>query len=710
MSTHKNIDKICIIITICAFLISVLFMNGKSLGMTSIVDEDAESYSGSEYFTANDLNGDWDTSDAVNITLQGDTASYDGNGVYVLDGSIYITGAEKYVLSGTLTDGGIIVDAYDSSKVYLMLAGVDISCSDDAGIRVEQADKVFLTLKDGTDNTVTSGETYSDEALDAGVNAAVFSHDDLTINGGGSLAVTAGYRHGIVSKDDLIITGGTVTVNAPVDAIRANDHLNITGADVSVTAGDDGVVINKEGGSLYMESGTLDIVSDDDGVHAAGDVTVAGGDITVSAGDDGIHSDTAFLITAGNITINDCYEGIEAITIDIDGGDITIYPTDDGLNANGGSGDMFGMGGGPGGGMGGRGMRGGSVSGDDMDMQRPDFAVSGDDMGMHMPYDQNVGFEVSGDNADMQRPDFSEVEDTTTDSASADASSDDSEDSEEDEETYVKITDGTLTIINDSGNDADGIDSNGDLIITGGTIRVSLVNNGNNSALDYGSESGGVAEISGGTVIAAGNYSMAEQFDSSSSQASILYTYSEGAEAGTTVALEDTDGNVIISYEVPQSFSSINISCPEMEVGETYLMVIGDNVEEITLDEISASYGDASSGGFGGTMNFGGMMDRGSFGGFGGGHGGRGMHGGSASSNGMDFDRPFPPACRIIVGIWPVTDQCRAEACRRVMTVCRMTIPTRRRPKQQMFLRAHTLRTLVAIPGSHWAFRLSRLL
>nr|MCR5775758.1 carbohydrate-binding domain-containing protein [Lachnospiraceae bacterium] len=205
----------------------------------------------------------------------------------------------------------------------------------------------------------------------------------------------------------------------------------------------------------------------------------------------------------------------------------------------------------------------------------------------------------------------------------------------EEEETYVHISGGNLTIINDSGRDADGIDSNGDLIISGGTIRVSLVNNGNNSALDYGSESGGVAEISGGTVVACGSYSMAEHFDSSSTQASILYTYSEGAEAGTTVELEDANGNILLSYEAPQSFSAVNLSCPELEVGGTYMVVIGDMVEEITLDEISASYGDAASSGFGGSMNFGGMQP-------GGDRGGRGMRGGSVSSNGEAFEGGMP--------------------------------------------------------------------
>ena len=117
-------------------------------------------------------------------------------------------------------------------------------------------------------------------------------------------------------------------------------------------------------------------------------------------------------------------------------------------------------------------------------------------------------------------------------------------------------------------------------------------------------------EIGGGELIACGSYAMAEGFDDSSSQCSILYNIKRGAPAGTTVALEDSEGNVILSYEAPCSFSSVAISCPEMQIGETYLVAIGDSVEEITLDSVSASFGDAQSEGFGGPMNWGHMRFR----------------------------------------------------------------------------------------------------
>ena len=109
MSTHNTLDKICVAIVICSLVLTVLFMNGEALGITKIVDEDAEQNSDSAYFTTNDQNGSWDTTGAAAITLTGDGASISGNGAYVYDGNVVIAEAGRYVLSGSLEDGSIIV-------------------------------------------------------------------------------------------------------------------------------------------------------------------------------------------------------------------------------------------------------------------------------------------------------------------------------------------------------------------------------------------------------------------------------------------------------------------------------------------------------------------------------------------------------------------------------------------------------------------------
>lgn len=602
MSTHNTLDKICVAIVICSLVLTVLFMNGEALGITKIVDEDAEQNSDSAYFTTNDQNGSWDTTGAAVVTLTGDGASVSGNGAYVYDGNVVIAEAGRYVFSGNLEDGSIIVDAHDSSKVWILLDGVEINCSDDACIQVDQADKVFLTLAEGSENTLISGSAYSDTALSDGTDGAIFAHDDLTINGSGSLTVTAQYSHGISANDDLVITGGTITISAADDAIHVNDSIRIKDAAITVTAGDDGLLTTNEveNGYLYIESGTLDITASGDGIHTTGDVTVAGGETNISAGDDGIHSDASVFVQSGTILISDCYEGIEALIIDVSGGDVSINCEDDGFNANGGSSDMFGGGGQMGGGQndgtfGHGGMHGsGTDEGTTGEMPTPpEMGEEGMTGEMPMPPD------MSGESMSGWMPTGQETE---TASGSGQSSAD-----TEDVETYISISGGNIRIVNEVGQDADGLDSNGDIKISGGTIYISLLGTGSNCAVDYASESGGVAEITGGTIIACGASSMAESFDSTSTQASILYNMSSIAAAGTTLTVTDADGSVLLSWEVPCSFSSALISCPEMKIGGTYTVSAGETSEEITLESVSTTYGDAQGGMPGGDMGQGGM-------------------------------------------------------------------------------------------------------
>lgn len=485
MSTSKHFNAICAVVLALALAVTVLFMNGEKLGIQVIRDEDSEENESSQYFTANDQNTGWTA--ATTITLNGDTAALSGPGAYANGGSVTITAAGYYDVTGTLTDGSLIVDAGKNAKVFIRLNGVYITCADDAAIRVNQADKVFLTLAEGTENAVTSGETYSETALADKTDGAIFSHDDLTINGSGSLTVTAAYKHGIAANDSLRITGGSITVTAPADTIHVNDALRITGAS-----------------------------------------------LTLTAGDDAIHSDTSIAILGGSITVTDCYEGIEALEILIEAGDITITSTDDGINACG------------------------------------------------------------TQTADGNLP-------------------------------SVTINGGTVTLLNPSGRDADGIDSNGNIDIGGGLVYISLVGDGSNCALDYGSENGGVCRINGGTVVACGGSSMLETMSENSAQPSLLYAGANQA-AGTEITLQDSSGETLLTYTAPNSFSAVLVSCPAMQTGSTYTLTLGDTAQEITLEQVAATYG--VTGGMGGR----------------GGPGGARPSGGSEDTTDADTQMPTPPS------------------------------------------------------------------
>ncbi|MCR5630798.1 MAG: carbohydrate-binding domain-containing protein [Atopobiaceae bacterium] len=502
MATDKNINKVCMVVLVFTLFLTIAFMNGEKLGITPVADQDAENYTANAYFTDNDQDGNWvDNAYTTHITLNGTDGTISGNGAYFQDGNLVIANGGWYEITGTLDNGSIIVKADNSSKVWIRLNGVSVTCADDACLRIDQAEKVFLTLAEGTDNTFTSGETYSEEALADNTGGVIYAHDDLTINGTGNLTITAGYKHGIDANDSLVITGGNITITAPQDGIHVNDGFSFTSAN-----------------------------------------------LTIDAGDDGIHSDTFIYTEGGTILVNSCYEGLEAKTIDITGGDITIYPTDDGINANGGTTTNGGMGGGPGGG----------------------------------------GAPPDGDNGSQGgQSDNGEKNDTTK-----------TNETTEEEETYIRISGGTVTIINTTGNDADGLDSNGSIYIDGGTVLVSLPGGNTNNAIDYGSENNGKAIVTGGTVLGFGGSGMAEEFSADSTQVAVLYNLDNTVEAGTTFRVLDQDGTEILAYTPTTTYSSIAFSSPQLVVGKTYTVEYGDTTAELTIESTAQAVG--TTGGMGG--------------------------------------------------------------------------------------------------------------
>ncbi|MDD6504400.1 MAG: carbohydrate-binding domain-containing protein, partial [Lachnospiraceae bacterium] len=233
---------------------------GEEEGSAQSTQSVSEKIASDELFTDRDLSGTYDESQAVAIHLADKASTSEGSGVEIQGDTITITKEGVYVLSGTLTDGQVIVDAGED-KVQLVLLDAKIACEGSAAVYVKSADKVFLTMADNSDNTLESnGEFVAIDEND--IDATVFSKDDLTLNGTGSLKVTCESGHGIVSKDDLKLTGGTYEISCVLDALSGNDSVRI-----------------------------------------------ADGAITIDAGDDGIHSDADLIIVGGTITINDSYEG-----------------------------------------------------------------------------------------------------------------------------------------------------------------------------------------------------------------------------------------------------------------------------------------------------------------------------------------------------------------------------------------------------------------
>lgn len=253
-------------------------------------------------------------SDYTTVTLKDNASKADGNGVTIDGNTITVTAEGTYLFTGTLTDGQIVVNVKDTEKVQIVLDNASITSSDSAAIYVKCADKVFLTTAKDSTNTVSSSTTTN-------IDAAIFSKEDLTLNGQGTLTVTCDNGHGVVSKDDLKVTSGTYKITAAKKGLDGKDSVRIADGTISITAGTDG------------------IHSDNADETDKGFVYIKGGTISITAGDDGVHATSTLTIKGGKITVKKSYEGLEGQAIVIAGGTMDITASDDGLNAAGGNDD-----------------------------------------------------------------------------------------------------------------------------------------------------------------------------------------------------------------------------------------------------------------------------------------------------------------------------------------------------------------------------------
>lgn len=260
--------------------------NETSSGSTS-TDSSAQGIDVSNMFSDRDKEIRYDEENSTVIKLSDDSTTCDSDAVQISGNTVTIIDEGTYILSGTLTDGMVIVDAEDTDKVQLVLDGVDITSAESAAIYVREADKVFITTASDSQNTLTNGGTYT-AIDDNNIDAAIFSKSDLTLNGAGSLTITAKAGHGVVSKDDLVLTSGTYQIDAASHGLSGKDSVRIASGSYTIVSGKDGIHAENADdtslGFVYLADGTFDITSDGDGISAGNWLQADGGVYTVKAG------------------------------------------------------------------------------------------------------------------------------------------------------------------------------------------------------------------------------------------------------------------------------------------------------------------------------------------------------------------------------------------------------------------------------------------
>lgn len=626
--------------------------NGETIESDSLVQ--VTTLDPATLFSDRDQDSSYDESQAVSILLDDtETTTTDQEKVSISNSTITIQEEGVYELSGALTNGQIIVDAQNTDKVQLVLKGAAINCNTSAAIYVRQAEKVFLTLAEGTENTLSNQGEFV--AIDENtIDGVVFAKDDLTINGSGSVTIDAAYGSGVVGKDDLIITGGTYQITAAEHGFAGKDCICIADGNFQVDAGKDGFhsenkddttkgylyvgngkyTVTAEGdgfdsgamlqvddgtfqiqtgggseaelaegvsakgikasGDLYISQGSFVLDCVEDAVHTNANLVVKNGTYDIVAGDDGFHADSQVGIENGTINIQKSYEGIEGEKVLIFGGDISIVASDDGINS--------------------------AETGEDSDEAAFDPQQN--------PMNNGEMPEFDPENAPQMQGEPTEFDGETTATPAADGQDHEmpqrptEEDGEmpqrptgEDGEMPQRPTgeDGEMPtdpmgkggsfavseicdIVISGGSVAidakgDGIDSNGTIHITGGEITVSGSENGADSPLD----SNGDVIITGGKLIACGTSSMFQGFSANSTQGWAQFNLT--ASQSGTVSLKN--GNTtLLEYTPIRAYPTVLVSCPELKDGSSYSITMGEDSQTFTMSGISYTYGTAT--GFGG--------------------------------------------------------------------------------------------------------------
>lgn len=695
------------------------------------ITSDYVTYADDDFYTP------WQNKNFTKIEMVGDSVSIDGTGGAVFDkGTLEIHTSGTYVLSGTL-EGQIIVNTEDKGTVRLILNGVDITSSTSAAIYVKQADKTVLSLEEGTKNTVTDAQEYVYAEGEDEPKAAIFSKDDLTINGTGSLTVNAQFADGITGRDDVLITGGDINITSADDGLVGRDLLAVRDANIVITSVGDGVKSTNdetEGkGNIVLESGTLTIHSEADGIQAIKELIVVDGEYNITTGggspetiatemmgggmgmpggqmpndfdpdnlpedfdpsqmpenggegrgekptgnfdpsqmpqqngqtdntmqqgqgdpsdmsppqqpqgsqagettqqlnnqsndtqqqqpnnqtdnaaqqqqpnnqidntaqqqqlndqtdgtqqqqmqmpgqgrddqateevDDesvstkALKAGTAIRIIGGNFTIDSLDDAVHSNgTVTIDGGEFSIATGDDGVHADT---DLI--------------INDGNINITKSYEGLEGINVTINDGYIHLTAADD-GINVNGGSSDMMGgPMMNPGQGQATETAEATEATEKTETT--DEEESLLLINGGYVYVNADG---DGLDSNSDIKMTGGTVVVYGPTNNGNGALDYDGE----FAIEGGTLIAAGSSGMAMGVSDTSTQATIMMTFTNTQEAGTTVYVENSNGEQVVAVAPEKAFQTIVVSSPQLQASETYSLAFGGTTTGEPVDGV----------------------------------------------------------------------------------------------------------------------------
>ena len=498
----------------------------------------------------------YDESQASQITLADQTATVTGQGASFSDQTLTITQAGTYVLTGSGKNIKLVVEAADTDQVHLVFQNLTLE-GEGTLLRINKAQEVVISLAEGSQNALTESQASDDEE----VKATIHSQVPLTLNGTGNLTLTALTKNALEVEDDLKVLGGTYTVKAANHGFKAEGALAIEAATLTIEAGKDGLHAEHdettERANISLNPTQLSIAAAEDGVDAGNELTIKGGTITVSQSE----------------------EGLEARVIRQLGGDVTIKSSDDGVNASAGSSNK--------------------TSDTSATSKTTDASATSNSADTSSSASQSTT-----DSATASTPDRKATAAPAAASQADQANKDKNQtppappagqappqggqppqngqgpggmppgDQEEsDPSLQIILEGGTLTI--DA--EGDGIDSNGTVTISGGSLVVNGSVQGGNGPLD----AAGDITITGGTVWALGTSDMLQGFAQGSTQASI--TANIAGTAGQTLIILDANGKEVARQTASKDFQAVIMSSADLVDGQTYTIQVEGTPQTATV-------------------------------------------------------------------------------------------------------------------------------
>lgn len=491
----------------------------------------------------------YDESQATQVTLADQTATVTGQGASFSAQTLTISQAGTYVLTGSGKNLKLVVEAADTDQVHLVFQNLTLE-GEGTLLQINKAHEVVISLAEGSQNALTESQASDDEK----VKATIHSQVPLTLNGTGSLTLTALTKNALEVEDDLKVLGGTYTVKAANHGFKAEGALDIEAATLTIEAGKDGLHAEHdettERANVTLNPTQLSIAATEDGVDAGNELTIKGGTITVSQSE----------------------EGLEARVIRQLGGDVTIKSSDDGVNASAGS---------------------SSKTTDTSATSKTTEASATSNSADTSP----SASQATSDSATASAPDSQATADPAATSQPDQANKDKNQtppappasqappqggqgpggmppggQEESDPSLQIILAGGTLTI--DA--EGDGIDSNGTVTISGGSLVVNGSVHDGNGPLD----ATGDITITGGTVWALGTSDMLQGFAQGSTQASI--TANIAGTAGQTLIILDANGKEVARQTVNKDFQAVIMSSVDLVDGQTYTIQVEGTTQTAT--------------------------------------------------------------------------------------------------------------------------------